>query len=189
MTGTKTRGNLSGDLTTMLVLVTCFAWSAETAEKAYTTHNADEVEIISLVLASEVRANNWTKDDLVCVSIDDKDPDKKLVKTLRGHGLNVCKASDWHRNLACGLRIDMRWISIEPSQTARLHAATADFREINSGVAHLLYRAANRIHGYSTRTAPFRASAEVLANYKTENRCLPGKRHQTRHLEFEFFGC
>jgi hypothetical protein len=124
----------------MLVLLTCLALGAETAEKAYSTHNADEVEVISLVLASEVRANNWTKDDLVCVSIDDKDPDKKLVKTLREHGLNVCKASDWHRNLACGFRIDVRFISIDPYQTARLHAATADFREINSGVAHVAVR-------------------------------------------------
>jgi len=29
----------------------------------------------------------------------------------------------------------------------------------------LLYRVDNRIHVYSTSTAPFRASAEVLANY------------------------
>jgi hypothetical protein len=28
------------------------------------------------------------------------------------------------------------------------------------------YRVDNRIHAYSTRTAPFRASAEVLANYR-----------------------
>jgi hypothetical protein len=124
----------------MLVLLTCVALTAQTTEKAYSPHNADEVEVISLVLASEVRANNWTKDDLVCVSIDDKDPDKKLVKTFREHGLNVCKASDWHRNLACGFRIDMRLISIDPSQTARLHAVTADFREINRGVAHVAVR-------------------------------------------------
>jgi hypothetical protein len=29
----------------------------------------------------------------------------------------------------------------------------------------LLYRVDNRIHAYSTRTAPLRASAELLANY------------------------
>jgi len=66
---------LLGSLTTILVLLTCFALSADTAEKSSSGYNADEVEVISLVLASEVRANNWTKDDLVCVSIDDKDPD------------------------------------------------------------------------------------------------------------------
>ena len=32
----------------------------------------------------------------------------------------------------------------------------------------LLYRVDNRIHAYSTRTAPFRASAEVLANYNRQ---------------------
>jgi hypothetical protein len=30
----------------------------------------------------------------------------------------------------------------------------------------LLYRVDNRIRAYSARTAPFRASAEVLANYR-----------------------
>jgi hypothetical protein len=114
--------------------------NANPAEKTYYPHNPDDVEVISLVLASEAKANNWTKDDLVCVSIDDKDPDKKLLKTLREHGLRVCKASDWHRNFSCGFRVDMRFISIDPPRTARLHATTADFREINSGVAHVAVR-------------------------------------------------
>jgi hypothetical protein len=37
----------------------------------------------------------------------------------------------------------------------------------------LLYRVDNRIHVYSTSTAPFRASAEVLANYRTWNSVEP----------------
>jgi hypothetical protein len=36
----------------------------------------------------------------------------------------------------------------------------------------MLYRIDNRIHAYSTRTAPFRASAEVLANYRTQLSCV-----------------
>jgi hypothetical protein len=140
MTGTTTHCNLLGSLTTILVLLTCFALSADTAEKSSSAYNADEVEVISFVLASEVRANNWTKDDLVCVSIDDKDPDKKLVKTLRERGLNVCKASDWQKHLSCGFQVYMRLNSDVPSQRTRVHAATADVREVNSGVAHVAVR-------------------------------------------------
>jgi hypothetical protein len=33
----------------------------------------------------------------------------------------------------------------------------------------LLYRVGNLIHAYSTKNRPFRASAEVLANYRTES--------------------
>jgi hypothetical protein len=46
-------------------------------------------------------------------------------------------------------------------------------RSTRTGLALLvLYRVDNRIHAYSTRTAPFRASAEVLANYNRESPLL-----------------
>lgn len=137
VTGAQTCGNFLCALTTGLLLLTCVALSGNSAEKTFSTKNADEVEVISLVLASETKANNWTRDDLVCVSIDGKDPDKKLVKTLRERGLTVCKASDWRRNLSCGFRADIRFLTIDPDKTARLHVTTTDFREINTGVAHI----------------------------------------------------
>ncbi|HSV21353.1 MAG TPA: hypothetical protein VLH78_00085, partial [Candidatus Nanoarchaeia archaeon] len=64
---------------TALIFVVCFALGAIFAGKTYSPKNADEVEVISLVLASEARANKWTKDDLICLSIEYEDPDKKLV--------------------------------------------------------------------------------------------------------------
>ena len=137
MSGTRTFGNVLTGFTAALLFWACFSLDANSTEKAHYANNADEVEVISIVLAAEAKANNWTKDDLICVSIDDKDPDRKLVKTLRKHGLKVCKASDWHRNFSCGFHVDMRFINLDPSQTARLHATTVDVREINGGVAHV----------------------------------------------------
>jgi hypothetical protein len=66
-------------------------------------------------------------------------------------------------------------ISLQPSGIVRI-----DFRPvlyIRALHAHrarplrvfLLYRVDNRIHAYFTRTAPFRASTEVLANYSRFN--------------------
>jgi len=122
---------------------------ANSAGKTYSPKNADEVEVISLVLASEARANKWTKDDLICLSIEYEDPDKKLVKTLRQHGLNVCRLSEWHKNLACGFHINLRITSFGPSQAGSLHAEVVDVREINSGVAHIAVR--RRDGEYSVR--------------------------------------
>jgi len=140
MSATQTYGKSLGSLATASIVLVCFALSANSAEKTYSPKNADEVEVISLILASEARANNWTKDDLICFSIDDQDPDKKLVKTLRQHGLNVCRLSEWRKSFSCGFHVRVRFISFDASQTARLHAEIADVREINSGNAHLAVR-------------------------------------------------
>jgi hypothetical protein len=120
--------------------VICFALCAKSDEKTYSPKNADEVEVISLVLASEVSANNWTKDDLICFSIAEKDPDKKLLKTLRQQGLNVCRLSEWRKKFACGFHVDLRFTSFDSSQLASLHVVATDVREINSGDAHLAVR-------------------------------------------------
>jgi hypothetical protein len=125
---------------TLLIVLTCFAVTTICAEKTYSPKNADEVEIISLVLASEVRANDWTKDELICISVEYKDPDKKLVKALRQHGLNVCKLSEWRKNFACGFEVHLRFMGLDTSQTARLHAEVADVRDINTGSAHIAAR-------------------------------------------------
>jgi len=120
-----------------LSLMVCIPLSAIPAEKSYSPSNADEVQIISLALGSEVRANNWTKNELICLSIEYKDPDTKLVKTLRQHGSNVCKLSEWRKNFACGFHVNLRFLSFDTSRTARLHAEVADFRDVNSGSAHV----------------------------------------------------
>ena len=126
--------------TITLLLMNCFVLAATAAEKPYSPRSADDVEVISLVLASEVKANSWTKYDLICFSVEGKDPDETLVKTLRQRGLNVCKLSEWQKHFSCGFHVTLRFISGGPPQTARLHADVADVREINSGVAHVAVR-------------------------------------------------
>ncbi len=137
MSAKRTFGKSLQFLAIGLLLLGYLADSAISAEKTYSPKNADEVEVISLALASEVKANNWTKRDLICVSVEHKDPDKKLLKTLKQYGLNVCKASDWQRDFSCGFHIDMHLSNIDASQTSRLHATTVDLREINNGDAHI----------------------------------------------------
>jgi hypothetical protein len=136
---------------TLLIVMSCFALAAISAEGTYSPKNAEEVEIISLVLASEVKANNWTKDKLFCFAIEGKDPDKNLVRTLRQAGLNVRSLADWRKNFTCGFLVYLRFISFDPSQTARIHAETADVREINNGDAHIAVRLRDGV--YTARKA------------------------------------
>ena len=125
---------------TALIFVFYFGLSASSAEKAYSPRNADEVEVISLVLATEAKANNWAKADPICLSIENKDPDKKLVQTLRQNGLNICKLSEWRKTFDCRFHVYLRFVGLDASQTARLHVETADVSEINRGDAHVAVR-------------------------------------------------
>ena len=129
-----------------LVLVICCTFSVNAAGEKYAARNADVVEVISLVLASEVRANNWAKDDLICLLINDRDPDRKLLDALRQSSLNVRTLSEWRKNFRCGYHVYLRFVEFDQSQAARLRADVADVREINSGDAHVAVRLRNGVY-------------------------------------------
>jgi len=123
-------------LLTALLVFTSFPPPAGSAQKLYSPKNADDVEIISLILRAEVMANNWTKHDLICFSVDLKYPDKKLVKDLRQDGLNVRSLADYQIKFSCGFQVDLRIANSDSSQIARIRAEVADLRGINSGEVH-----------------------------------------------------
>jgi hypothetical protein len=74
-----------------------------------------------------------------------------------------------------------RWLAFQSSGIVRidfrpvLHICALHAHRARPLRFFFLYRVDNRIHGYSTRTAPFRSSAEVLANYRTPSRIQFGK--------------
>jgi hypothetical protein len=117
-----------------------FAFLLISAEKTYPLKTGAETEILSLVLKAEFQANGWTKNELICFSVDGKDPSSSLVKTLRQRDLNVCSMAEWRKKLACGFEANLQFRTVESSQNARVHAEVADFREINEGVAHVAVR-------------------------------------------------
>jgi hypothetical protein len=125
---------------TVLLILIYFTLPANCSEKTYSPERTDEIEVLSLILASEVQANNWTKDDLICFSVDGKDPANKLVKTLRQRGLNVGSTIEWRRKFSCGFQVNLTFIDLNSSQVARIHAEISDLREINSGAAHFAVR-------------------------------------------------
>jgi hypothetical protein len=116
---------------------TCFAIVLLSAEKTYSAKSDDEIRVLSLVLKSEVVANNWTKKDLICFSVDQSYPSSKLVRSLRQQNLNVCSSADWPRKFNCGFEVRINFSSFDASQNARVHAVVADLREINAGQGDL----------------------------------------------------
>src|SRR6266404_8777864 len=84
-----------------VMLMICSALALASGEKTYFANSEEEVEVLSLVLKSEVKANSWTRSNLICFSFEGLDPSPKLVKTLRQRGLNVCSIAEWRKKFNC----------------------------------------------------------------------------------------
>ena len=116
---------------------TFFAVVSISDEKTYTPKGGDEIEVLSLVLRSEVVANKWTKRDLICFSVGQMDPSPKLVRILQQQNLNVCSSAEWPKKFNCGFEVRMQFVSLDTSQSARVRAEVADYRDINKGEGDL----------------------------------------------------
>jgi hypothetical protein len=108
--------------------------------KTYSPKNTDEVEVFAVVLHAEVEANGWTPNDVICVSVDLEDPSKKLVAELRRRNLNICAWSEWKKRLACNFVVDLSPATFESAASAKVRAEVDDFRDINTGAAHIVTR-------------------------------------------------
>jgi hypothetical protein len=124
-------------ITLAFLMSTFFAVVLISDERTYTPKSGDEIEVLSLVLRSEVVANKWTKRDLICFSVGQMEPSPKLVKAFRQQNLNVCSSAEWPKKFKCGFEVRMRFISLDTSQSARVHAEVQDLREINTGEGDL----------------------------------------------------
>lgn len=119
-------------ITTVIVLFL----AANAVAHDYRAKNNDEIEVFAAVLRSEVSANNWTNNDVICFSIRGKDPSKKLVDALRRRKLNVCSEAEWRRKLACRFSVWLEPVTFDSAEEARIHFQSADLREVNTGEVH-----------------------------------------------------
>jgi hypothetical protein len=119
------------------LMPTFFAASLIAGEDTYKPKSGDEIEVLSLVLKSEVVANKWTKSDLICFSVGQMDPSPKLVKALRQQNLNVCSSAEWPKKFNCGFEVHMEFVSLDTSKSARVRSEIADYRDINKGEGDL----------------------------------------------------
>jgi tetratricopeptide (TPR) repeat protein len=108
----------------------------ETSNETYSPGSKDETEVLSVVLKSEFQANNWTKNERICFSVQGLDPSPELVKTLRQH-LNVCSSAEWRKKFDCRFEVRIQYPSFELSQGRNIRAQIFDLREINQGIGDL----------------------------------------------------
>jgi hypothetical protein len=106
-------------------------------EQTYTPHSEEEVEVLSLVVASEIKANNWAKSEVVCVSVNSLDPAAELVRSLRQRNSNVRSSAEWAHKFNCGFELQLEYIQFGLSQRVKVRSKVVDLREINRGTGDL----------------------------------------------------
>jgi hypothetical protein len=120
----------------LIALLICFCASTSSTEKNALPTD-DEEQVVSLVLKSEIKANGWTKKDLVCFSVEGRYPSWTFVKTLRREGLNVCSAAEWPKKFNCGFEVRFQYAPSDSPQIVRLRTLAIDLRGINEGVGDI----------------------------------------------------
>lgn len=120
----------------VVLFVLAFAGLGRLHAKNSRTRNNDEIEIYAEALQSEVAANHWTDNDVICFSVDGKDPGKKLVEVLRNHKLNVCSLGEWPKKTACSYSVWLELVTFDSDDDARIRIQSSDLRDINTGSAH-----------------------------------------------------
>lgn len=106
-------------------------------ERTYVHQSKEEVEALSLVVASEIKANNWTKSELICFSVNGLDPSASLVKSLRQRNLNVRSSAEWTKRFNCGFELQLEYTQFDLSRSIKVRSKVVDLREINSGEGDL----------------------------------------------------
>ena len=119
-----------------VVLVICSVLHLVSADKKYLPKSEEE-EAVSLVLESEIKANGWTKKDLICFSVEGRYPSATFVKALRKQGMNVCSSAEWPKKFNCGFEVRLQYATSDSPQSVKFRVLAIDLREINQGVGDL----------------------------------------------------
>lgn len=116
------------------VMVLCgLGQNALANEQTYTPRSEEEVEVLSLVVASEIKANNWTKSEQICLSVNGLDPSVPLVKSLRQRYSNLRSAAEWQKKFNCGFELQLDYVHFDLPKNIKVRSKVVDLREINRG--------------------------------------------------------
>jgi hypothetical protein len=121
----------------LCVLLFYSALTGASSDKTYMPKSEEELDVLSLVLTSEIKANNWAKNELICFSVDGLDPSSKLLKALRRRDFNVRSSSEWGKKFNCGFELQLEYTQFDLSGDIKVRSKVVDLREVNKGEAHI----------------------------------------------------
>ena len=121
----------------LLVLLCCSVPAVTANEQTYSARSQEEAEVLSLVVSSEIKANNWAKSESICFSVNGLVPSAALVKTLRQRHSNVRSAAEWPKKFNCGFELQLEYTQFDLSRNIKVRSKVVDLRDINKGAGHI----------------------------------------------------
>ena len=107
------------------------------SENTHLPKGEEEVEVLSLIIAAELKANNLTKSELICFSVEGSYPSRELVRSLRQRDLNVRSSAEWSKKFNCGFELQLEYAQVDLSKSMKVRSKVVDLREINTGQGDL----------------------------------------------------
>jgi len=121
----------------LTILITCPPSRVVANEQTYIPKSEEEVDALTLIVASEVKANGWKQNEFVCFSVNGLDPSPQLVKSLRRRKLKVRSSAEWTIKFNCGFELQLEYPQLDSSESVKVRSKVVDLREINTGQGHL----------------------------------------------------
>lgn len=105
--------------------------------QVYADRSKDEVELISMIVASEIKANKWANSELVCLSVNGLDPSAAMVKSLRQRYSGVRSSAEWAKKFNCSFELQIEYPQSGLSGNVKVLVRVIDLRGINRGESDL----------------------------------------------------
>jgi hypothetical protein len=121
----------------LTILITCPPPRVFASDQTYIPKSEEEVDMLTLIVASEVKANDWKQNEFVCFSVNGLDPSPQLVKSLRRRKLRVRSSAEWTKKFNCGFELQFEYPQLDSSGSVKVRSKVVDLREINTGQGDL----------------------------------------------------
>jgi hypothetical protein len=121
----------------LAILITCPAPKVPANPQTYIPKSEEEVDVLALVVAFEVKANGWKQNEFVCFSVNGLDPSPALVEALRHRKLKVRSSAEWTTKFNCGFELQLEYPQLDSSESTKVRSKVVDLREINTGLGDL----------------------------------------------------
>jgi hypothetical protein len=120
----------------LTILITCSPPRVVASEQTYIPKSEEEVDVLTLIVASEVKANGWKQNEFVCFSVNGLAPSSQLVKSLRRRKLKLRSSAEWTTKFNCGFEFQLEYPQLDSSESVKVRSKVVDLREINTGQGH-----------------------------------------------------
>jgi len=103
----------------LTILITCPPARGAASEQTYIPKSKEEVDVLTLIVASEVKANDC-QNEFVCFSVNGLDPGPQLVKSLRRRKLKVRSSAEWATKFNCGFELQLEYPRLDSPESLKV---------------------------------------------------------------------